>query len=63
MGLKELDARNDREVYLDHCKSQQWTVVNRVMNFFYSVNGGEFVANSCSVTLNFSEATALWSWC
>ena len=25
--------------------------MNRVMKFFYSVNGGEFLANSCSVTV------------
>lgn len=59
--LKKLDGRDDGVVYLDQCKSQQWTVVNRVMNFFNSVNGGESLANSCSVTVNFSEGAALWS--
>jgi hypothetical protein len=58
---KKLDGMDDGEVYLDQCKSQQWTLVKRVINFFYSVNGREFLANSCSVNVNFSEGAALWS--
>ena len=35
--------------------------MNRVMKFFCSVNGGEFLANSCSVSVKFSEGAALSS--